>query len=102
MPLDEYENEMKSLLEMANKHSIVCIEHHSTFAGPIALISELRRCAKRFGIPLPKIHICLSGALLSQTQGRVGQHVATLVQTLANTENSQDIKLPRWALAEIR
>jgi len=102
MPLSEYEKTMKNMIEMANKDSLVCVENHTTFAGPIALISELQKYAKRFNLPLPKIYLSLSGALLTQTQGKVGRRVATLIQTLANTENSKDIKLPRWAFAEIR
>lgn len=101
MPLPEYEKVMKHMLETANANSLVCIENHSTFAWPLALISELRRCANYFGLPLPNIYICISGALLTQTQGRVGQRSATLIQTLAHTDNSHDIKLPRWAFAEI-
>jgi hypothetical protein len=100
---------MRDILENSSTTSFAGLENHSNFMGPNVFATELHKYLAQLKkdkanahFTLPKFYFSVSGAVTAQSNIRVGQSFATIVQTIANTENTKDILLPRWALFEIR
>ncbi|MEI6118662.1 MAG: hypothetical protein WCP92_05570 [bacterium] len=88
---EEYEAIMQNLFTKLDTRSAIIVTNHATFAGIPILISELHKYAKIHDKKEVRdnIHAILGPALLTQSQKKVGQAIASLWKTMPTTNQSE-------------
>ena len=82
---------MQDLFTKLDTRSAIIVTNHATFAGIPILISELHKYAKIHDKKEVRdnIHAILGPALLTQSQKKVGQAIASLRKTIPTTNQSE-------------